>query len=157
MGLDASNFGGVVDQIKKVTTDASKNQAVIDLALKITDGSYDKIASIYHFAQSAITYTEESFTEEEVMSVIEMVNMYNQGQVIDEDCEDFANLVVSLALAIGMKARTVIVSQTPAGGYDHAIAEVWSGPLNRWVQVDASTKNVPLGWNTTFFLYYPIV
>lgn len=134
---------------------AKTDPDIQSLALQITDGSDDKIRSIYDFLRTNLRYVTDHANVDFFVSPIFLVKKYTKGLAIRGDCEEFAMMAVALATAVGMKARVVIVAQTPEG-YDHAIAEIWSDKLQRYVQVDASTGNVPLGWQTTYIMSMPI-
>jgi hypothetical protein len=84
-----------------------------------------------------------------------MVELYRSNMPIQEDCDGFSLFIVALCCAVGMDAYVCFVAQKN-DEYDHAIAEVYSELLGKYVQVDASTGIIPLGWSSKFKRIYRI-
>jgi transglutaminase-like putative cysteine protease len=151
-----ASFGDLVDGVKYLLAKAAASSEVKNLAFEITNGSYDKISDIYKFVTQNMQYNSDPEGDELFISPVKMTEWYRQGQSLQGDCDDFALFTVALAQAAGLKAHVSIVANEPNGDYDHAIGEIYSDKLVRFIQIDTSTNKVPLGWASTFYRKYDI-
>lgn len=65
-----------------------------------------------------------------------MLNEWRQSGVASGDCDDAAILSGSLALAMGLRVRWVVLGFTPTGPFRHVFAEARDG--SRWVDFDVT-------------------
>jgi len=138
------NLGTIKESIKYLLDKASQSEEVRALAIEVTVDQ-DKIAAIYNFARSNIRYTPDPIDMELFTSPVRMVNEYRQGKILAEDCDGIAIFVTALYRAIGLQSNVVLLGLT-SRELDHAVSQVYSDILNRWILVDA----VPLGWEISY-------
>lgn len=65
-----------------------------------------------------------------------MLNEYRLGGYATGDCDDAAILSASIALAMGLRVRWVLLGFTPTGPYRHVFAE--AREAGRWVDFDVT-------------------
>jgi predicted transglutaminase-like cysteine proteinase len=151
-----AGFGDLVDGVRYLLRKSKVSSEVQNLALEITASSYDKITDIYKFVKEHMSYESDPNGDELFISPVKQVEYYRTGHVLKGDCDDFALFITGLFLSIGLNSHLSIVATKPNEGWDHAISEVYSDKLQRFVQIDASTDKIPLGWTSTFYQKYDI-
>lgn len=144
----------VVASIRYLLEKSSADARIRELAVSITQNGNDNIASIYKWTKSNIKYVPDPVVTggadiELFISPSRMVEDWGQGKALGGDCDDQAIFNTALFRSIGMNARVVLLD-TGGGGIDHAICEVFSNPLNKYVMVD-TTAPLPLGWAEKYF------
>lgn len=65
-----------------------------------------------------------------------MLNEWRLDGTASGDCDDAAILSASLALAMGLPVRWVLLRFAPSGAYRHVYAEAWDG--RGWVDFDVT-------------------
>lgn len=65
-----------------------------------------------------------------------MLNEWRASGKASGDCDDAAILSASVALAMGLPVRWVLLGFTPTGPYRHVFAEAWE--RGRWVDFDVT-------------------
>ena len=140
-----NNLGNIEESIRYLVNKSVQDESVRNLAIRITSDGPNNISSIYQFVQTNVKYLSDPIDNELFISPIHMVKDYNEKGHMEGDCDDFALLTVALARSLGIPAH-VSISDQSGKGFDHAIAEIYSTKLTRWVQVDPSTCDIPLGW-----------
>ncbi len=129
---------------------STQDPDIRNLAVEITSGTPDPIAAIYDWVKANVTYVPDPVDTELFTSPVKMVNDYRQGSVLVEDCEGIALWTVALCRAIGIEAHVARL-EVKGKGLDHAVAIVHSDRLGRDITVDATSTNVPLGWEIPYF------
>jgi transglutaminase-like putative cysteine protease len=153
--INEANIPEYVEGVKYLLAKSDNSEEVRQLAYEIIADKSDPIKAIFDFVRANVIYTPDPGNDELFTSPIKMVEIYRSGKPILEDCDGFSLFVVALCRAVGMEARVCFVAQANEN-YDHAIAEVYSTQLGRFVQVDASTGIIPLGWSSKFKRIYRI-
>lgn len=65
-----------------------------------------------------------------------MLNEWRLSGEATGDCDDAAILSASVALAMGLRVRWILLAFTPSGPYKHVYAEAWD--RGRWVDFDVT-------------------
>jgi len=151
----SATLGNIDASVKHLLEESAKDMNIRSLAISITADSTDQIASIYNFMKDNMKYVYDPVDNDLFISPSYMVKQYRFENHMEGDCDDFALLTVALARSIGIISHVSIVDQT-GKGYDHAIAELWSERHQRFIMVDPSTTDVPLGWTLTYWRKYDI-
>ncbi len=141
----------IVSSIKYLLDKSSKCGEVRQLAVQITYAQQDKIAGIYDWIKSSVSYVPDLVTNGDIelfTSPVRLVKDYNQGIAIGEDCDGMAILATSLYRAIGIKSNVVIIDSV-GNGLDHAYCQAWCDKLEQFISVDPSSNN-PLGWELVY-------
>lgn len=142
------NINDIRSGINYLLEKASQDEEVRQFAIQITTGEPDKIAAIYDWVKTNVQYIPDPIgIEDEIelfISPSRMIRNYNQERPIAGDCDDHSLLSTALYRSIGIPSNVVILD-TKGEGYDHAISEVYSEKLKKYVTVD-TTVDYPLGW-----------
>ncbi len=143
-----------LDDVKKYIKEfldlAAQDEAVRDLAVQITNGRGNSVVAIYDWVKANVKYTDDPVDTELFIAPTKLVRDFNNHLPMAGDCVDFALLVVSLCRAIGIKANVVLLN-TEGKDINHALVEVYSSAVEKKILVDASTDQVPLGWDIHYF------
>ena len=134
--------------INQLLEKASHSEQVRELAVQVTN--HDPIVGIYDWARANIRYTPDPVEKELFISPVKMVRDHYQGKKLSGDCDDSALLVTALYRSIGLKSNVVLLD-TAGQGLCHAVSQVYSEKLGRYVMVDASTSEIPIGWEIKYF------
>lgn len=147
-------MGDIKDSINYLLDKSSQSEEVRNLAISITRYSPDPIASIYDFVRNNVQYTPDPVKNAEqielFISPVRMVKDYYKGKPLAGDCDDMALLTTALCRSIGIRSN-VIILDTEGNGFDHAVAQVYSEKLGKYIMIDASTDEVPLGWEIKYY------
>ncbi len=128
---------------------ASQSEDVRALAVQITSGKINSVAAIYDWVKANVKYTPDPDEIELFIAPTKLVSDWNNHVPLAGDCDDIAMLVVALLRAVGVKTDVVLLDTT-GGGPNHALAVVHSEVLGKDIMVDASTDEVPLGWDIPY-------
>lgn len=145
------NLSDIKESILLLLDRAAKSFEVRQHAVEITSDAQDKIAAIYDWVKSSVSYVPDpigaSGKEIELfISPVRMVQDHKQGLKIAGDCDDHALLSTSLFRALGIPSNVVLIDSA-GNGLDHAYCKAWSEKLGHWVNVDTANADVPLGWH----------
>jgi len=141
------NLSDIKESIKYLLNKAARDENVRGLALSISNNK--PIESIYDWALFNIKYTPDPYQVELFTSPVRLVNDYYRGNPLHEDCDGISIMVTSLYRAVGLKSNVVLLD-TEGKGLDHAISQVYSDRLSRFLMIDASTSKIPLGWEIKY-------
>jgi len=144
----------IKDGLKYLLKKASNSEQLRELAIQITYTEQDSIATIYDWVKNNMKYVPDPVLagDEEAelfISPVRMIKDYHLGKPLAGDCDDMALLAVAFCRSIGIKSNVVILD-TVGEGYDHAIARAYSEKLEKWVILDPSTSEIPLGWEEKY-------
>ena len=132
---------------------AAQSEGVRTAAIRITQGKEDRIAAIYDWVKANVRYVpdeQRGYGDVELfISPVKMIKDYNAGIAIEGDCDDYSLLVVSLCRAAGIQANVVLLN-TGGQDIDHAVAEVYSEELGKYIMLDP-TATLPLGWQENHY------
>ena len=153
MIIRISNYGieDIKDSVKFLLDRASHSPEVRQLAVQITYDKQDKIAAVYDWIKSSVSYVPDPVTNGEIelfISPVKQARDYAQGLRPSGDCDDQAILATALYRAIGIRSNVVIIDSI-GNGLDHAYCQVWSDKLNQFVSCDPS-GDYPLGWEILY-------
>lgn len=113
---------------------------------------HTKIAAVHGFVAQKMSYIRDPRGIELHFSPENIFRRILEGEIVMEDCDSYAGMVLAMLWALGLRARLVIVGyskpkplQPPM--YQHVFAECWQPATKetkaRWVIVDPSMgKNV---------------
>ena len=150
-----TNYGltDIMEGFRYLLRKAELSEEVRTLAVQITQNGND-ISAIYDWVKANLRYVPDPVRGmgdvELFISPARQVKDYNAGLAIAGDCDDFALLTVALCRAVGIRANIVLLD-TIDNGIDHAIAEVYSEKLERWIMLDATGECLPLGWLESYY------
>ena len=139
IGLDE-----VKSQLSVMLTEGIASPNVRKLAEKAVSNRQDQIAAIFNFVRDTFPYAEDPKGFELFIHPNRMALDYFNGRIRQGDCDDLALLSGAMLGSIGHRVRIALLA---TGGYeiDHAITQVYSEALGRWINVDCASTN-PLGW-----------
>ena len=143
------SLSDIRDSIKYLLDKASRSEQVRGLALSLAS-SKEPIPAIYDWTISAIKYTPDPYQVELFTSPVKLVNDYYQGNPVQEDCDGISLMMTALYRAVGLRSDVVLLD-TENKGLDHAISQVYSTKLGKFLMVDASTNKIPLGWEQSYY------
>jgi hypothetical protein len=98
---------------------------------------------IHEFLLERLRYQLDADDIEEVRSPGWMLAQIEHFGTAQGDCDDYVTLAAALCLALGLRCRFRVVSQTDSREYDHVYLKIWTG--DRWTASDA-IHGQPYGW-----------
>ena len=128
---------------------AAHDEQLRQLAVQITSNK-EPISAVYDWVKENVQYVPDPVGNELFISPVRMVQDYHDGNPLAGDCDDQALLITALCRSIGIESNVVLLD-TGGGGLDHAVSQAYSEKLGKYVLVDASTNEVPLGWEESYF------
>jgi len=138
----------IEESIRYLLAKASKSEAVRQQAVQIIAGAPDPILAIHSWVRENLSYIPDPVNNgqeiEMFTSPVKLVNDHNSGHAIGEDCDSHAILTVALFQSIGIAAHVVLAGYN-GNDFEHAYCQVFSQPLDRWIDVDTTT-DYPVGW-----------
>ena len=143
----------VKNSINYLLEKAAYDEEVRQLAVQIT---YDRnpIAGVYDFIKTNVHYTPDPVRNHEnielFISPVKMVRDYKNGLPLAGDCDDQAILAVALYRSIGIRSNVTLLD-TAGKGLDHAVANVYSDTVKKYIFVDPSSSEFPLGWEIQYY------
>lgn len=143
------NFRDIKEGILHQLRIAAHSDEVRTHAIQITADQQDKIAAIFDWIKQHVEYVHDPVNIELFVSPRKLIEEYNKGNHIAEDCDGQAMLATSLYRSIGIDSHVLLVDSIGTG-IDHAISKVWSDKLQRWIHVDTTT-DYPLGWILNYY------
>lgn len=149
--ISNANMGTVQTTLARMLAEGITSPEVREFAVLITTGVDDKITAVYTWVKKYVRYVPDPLLGEETELFIApryQIKSAVGNRVVAGDCDDHALLLASLLGAIGYQARLVAVNAN-SDQFDHVIAEVYSGLLDKWIQLD-TTSEIPLGWETAY-------
>lgn len=138
------NFTDIKDGILHQLHIAAGSMEVRQHALDITADKQDKISAVFDWVKQHVRYVPDPVDIELIVSPRKLIEDYNKGHSIAEDCDGHAILLTALYRSIGMRSHVYVVDCI-GQGFDHALSVVWSDRFREWIHVDTTTE-YPLGW-----------
>ena len=132
---------------------ASLDPRIRDLAVSITGRNNNPIADVHAWTKANIKYISDPIAAsggdiELFISPVKMIQDFSDGKPLGGDCDDQAIMNTALFRSLGMNAHVVLLD-TGGAGIDHAVCEVYSSALGRYLTVDTTINN-PVGWEEKY-------
>ena len=148
--LKRYNIGDVQLLISDLLRKASVSSEVRQVAIEAAGGSDDPIASVYDWMRQHVSYISDPVSDtgniELITSPVLMAKNYAAGNKLAEDCDGIAVFTTALYRAIGIRSNVVLLDRN-GNGYSHAVSQAYSVKFGRFIMVDPSTNEIPLGFD----------
>jgi hypothetical protein len=138
--------------IKYLLDKSSQSEEVRQLALSITRNTDDPIVAVHSWIKDNIKYVADPVSDGELelfISPVRIVKDYADGKSLGGDCDDMAILTTALYRSLGIRSDVVLLDVN-GKGLDHAVSQVFSDKLGRFIIVDPSS-NLPVGWEEKYY------
>jgi len=147
--IKGADLNRIKQELVRLMHEGSENMKVRELAISITP-SYedDQISAVYDYVKGNIEYQPDPKDAELFVAPWKMVEMIESGNARG-DCDDMALFAATLYRSLGYNAKIILMG-TKSEEIDHAVCEVYSEKLGKWITVDPSNK-YPLGWELKSF------
>lgn len=141
-------FDTVVNEMRRIAQEGVQSSNVVTITQQAITGKIDSITAIWDYIKSHMTYNPDPDDTELLIHPNRLAQDFLAGAHRSGDCDDFAMLTASMLGCLGRQVRMCIINY----GSDsyHAVCEVWSDFLDRWVCVDTASQ-IPLGWEVPYY------
>jgi len=109
---------------------------------------HGEVTAIFEYVQNALHYVDDPTDIELLKSPLLIDQTISQNGSFMGDCDDASGYLAALLKSVGYSVQLVIVTPEAAPGYDyrHIFVRVWMPKAGQWVNLDATAKSYPMGW-----------
>ncbi len=144
MHLPAGDFGTfiTVAQMRALSRTASYDPVTRQTAVKLVAGTSGKDGRaqayiIRSWLQDHTSFLRDPHGTEALHDPKMLLRTILTGNIAHVDCDDVAMLAAALGLAIGLRARFVLLAfGTPSSPFRHVFAELGDPSTGRWYEMD---------------------
>ncbi|MEM5806978.1 MAG: transglutaminase family protein [Candidatus Aenigmatarchaeota archaeon] len=139
-------------KMRELIYNTDKNRIVKEKARQlikdISPLDYEKqIEVIFRWVTNNVKYVRDIRGVEELTSPdIIIENIEKKQETHSSDCDDIAMLLSALLRAVGFKTRLEAIALHNNIAYDHARVSVLNPKTNKWIALEGTTKDKPIGF-----------
>jgi len=104
------------------------------------------VKAVFNWVKEKVYYIKEF--PETFKAPWTMLEIIQQEGRVSGDCDDFTILLGSLLRSLGFRVAVVITQSRNKNTYTHVFLQVKLNSNGKWMSLDPTAKNRPMGWNT---------